>query len=146
VVTVLPITRPPRKAQAAHHVGVEVRRATGMQHGAVLGGQVGGVDDVLYAHWNAEQVAEAFATRTCSVGALGLGHHMVTIKVRPGLHLVLDLFDTLQQCRHVFGDRELTGVQPLVRFDGAQCGQLRGIRLHRLYSTSGSHVTSCGKM
>ena len=91
-----------------------------MQHGTVFGGQVGGVDDVLHAHWQAEQRAVGFTPGTRLVGRPGLRQHMGAVQMGPGLHLGFDGIHARQQRTRVVPHRTVAGDQSFPRFGGAE--------------------------
>jgi hypothetical protein len=85
-----------RGAQQAHDRGVGARPPPGMEHRAVLGRHVGGVDDVLDADRQAVQGPERPAALALLVGGARLPERVLRVEERPGLDLGLARLDPLQ--------------------------------------------------
>ena len=77
-------------AQAFHHDRVVARRAALVQHGAVLGRHVGGVDDVLHADRHAVQRADRLARALALVGRARLRERVLLVEELPRLDLRLE--------------------------------------------------------
>ena len=83
-------------AQQSHHCRIAIRQASGVQHRAILGGHVGGVDDVLDAHRHAVQRARRESCGALLVGAPRLSQDMLRVEKCPGLYLTLAFLDLFQ--------------------------------------------------
>ena len=128
-----------------HHRGVVARQAPGMQHGAVLGGHVDGVDDVLQADRHAVQRPDGAALAPVGVAGAGLGQRMGLVQVLPGLHLALGLADALQAGLHQLLGVEQPVADALRRVARGQPFELASSR-QRPYRALGSHSAMPGKM
>ena len=96
VVTVLPSITAPAARSIVTTVGVVARRAPLVQHRAVLGRHVGGVDDVLQADRHAVQRADRLARAPALVGGARLVERELLVEEGPGLHLGLERADALE--------------------------------------------------
>ena len=80
-----------RSAEAGHRLGVARRGAAGVEHRAVLGRHVGGVDDVLDPYGYAVQGPDGPAGQALGVRGPRLREGMLGIEEGPGPDLVIDL-------------------------------------------------------
>jgi hypothetical protein len=108
-----------------------------VQHGAVLGRHVGGVDDVLDADRDAVQRADRLAAALALIRGARLRERVLLVEELPRLDGRLELAEALEAALN-----ELFGTQQPFR-DAAR--RLRGGERHRAYITLGSHSPICGK-
>ncbi len=80
-------------AQQRDRGGIAGRLAPGMQHGAVLGRHVVGVENIFHAHRHAVQRPERAALARASSSASRLGPHVLGIEKGPGLDIGVDFRD-----------------------------------------------------
>jgi hypothetical protein len=67
-----------------------------VQHRAVLGRHVGGVEDVLHAHRHAVQRPDRLARALALVGRARLRQRVLLVQESPRLHLRLERADALE--------------------------------------------------
>ena len=118
-----------RGAQALDHRGVPGRPAPGVQHGAVLGRHVAGIDDVLDADRDAVQRPLRPAEPPRLVAAPGLGAGELGIEEGPGLDARFVVGDPGQAGLGQLEGGDLALAQQALRLEAAQRGELH--RRHR---------------
>jgi hypothetical protein len=89
-----------RRPQAFHRGCVLARRAALVQHRAVLGRHVAGVEDVLHAHRHPVQRPDRLARALALVGGARLRQRVLLVQERPGLDLRLERADALEAGLH----------------------------------------------
>ena len=102
VVTVLPRMIAPAERSRATTVASYSGRAAGVQHGTVLGGHVGGVDDVLDAHRQAVQRTDGMTLAAHAVDIARLLERALFVDEGPRLHARLVGADARQATAHQF--------------------------------------------
>ena len=107
-------------AQQRDRGAVAVRPAAGVQHGAVLGRHVGGVEDVLDADRNAVQRPHRLAVGAGFVERARLAAGVLRIEKGPGLDVAVDLLDAGEA-----GFRYLLGGNGAVTQRGDRGGERR---------------------
>ena len=105
------------------------RPAAGVQHGAVFGGQVGGVDIVLERDRHAVQRAEHPSRATGLVAGPRLFQHVVSVERLPGLYLGVARIDGLQAGIDKLLGEQFPGGNGSGGFGSRQCGDF--VLVHR---------------
>src|SRR5262245_24068663 len=79
------------RAQHCDHAGITGGSTTGVQHGAVFGRHISGVEDILDADGYAMECSGGPSLKAPSVGCARLRKGMVWIEKRPRLDSTIDL-------------------------------------------------------
>ena len=93
-------------AQARDQKSVFAGFPAGVEDRAVLGGKVGGIDDVLDADRHAVERTDRQASHTERVGALCELHRVIRVQVRPCADRILAFLDTPKASAHQVPGRD----------------------------------------
>jgi hypothetical protein len=132
-----------RGAEEGDHHGVCDRASARVKLRAVLGGHVGGVEDVLDPHRHTMKRAEEGLAGQQPIAVPCLGERVLGIEEGPGFHARLDAVDPVQAGADQFRGTDLVPPDRLERVGRAECVQVahaapRGHRERQVMETGSS--------